>query len=583
MSIFDCFQHIGDVGCTDIPEGIGSFWKGLKKLTEYVPEDIPTGDYSEPAESLEDAEDNETQCAQYDLTDGLSKVSSMPIEDIPRGDYGEPEIVPALVSFRHDQKPECIPTGDYTELEKGKVPEVLAIRTSSKRAAMLPPDISSGLGSREESRDIVALESYVVSQGTWMKYDGVLCLYHSPCWRKLVSEDAALREIRTMLYEYDDIRSSLTASDYHRLYRGLMSHPDIPELSNLEPPCDTINCNDGALNLISFQAHLPCPEDNFFHAFDLSCEQILDPPMRGSYFEMFVDQISAGNPDVRRQLLEMLAIAMTGTQLKYFYVMLGPSNSGKSQWGRFVQELLGRENVESVQSIADFGGRFTTGSLCGKLLASCLDLPNGTLPQNAIGVLKTFCGDDSVKGEVKYKQSFTYYRKPLLMMAGNHSIKVNRAEHEDALFNRMIVVPFADPNVEESERIPELYQRFLDEAPYIVHEACMAYQELAARNWVPTRVPVPAEYAPQEGNQALLAAKAFVEDCISFETGSQVTTAELYDAYLEYAEEEGYPQLNMTSFSRALSKMLKQAIPEAATVKRVNDENVRGYSNITLT
>lgn len=115
------------------------------------------------------------------------------------------------------------------------------------------------------------------------------------------------------------------------------------------------------------------------------------------------------------------------------------------------------------------------------------------------------------------------------------------------------------------------------------HEACMAYQELAARNWVPTRVPVPAEYAPQEGNQALLAAKAFVEDCISFETGSQVTTAELYDAYLEYAEEEGYPQLNMTSFSRALSKMLKQAIPEAATVKRVNDENVRGYSNITLT
>ena len=131
MSIFDCFHHIGDVGCTDIPEGTDGFWEGLKRLTEYAPEDIPTGDYSEPAESLEDAEDNETQCAQYDLTDCLSKVSSMPIEDIPRGNYGEPEIVPALASFCHDQKPERIPTGDYTELEKGKVPEVLAVRTSS--------------------------------------------------------------------------------------------------------------------------------------------------------------------------------------------------------------------------------------------------------------------------------------------------------------------------------------------------------------------------------------------------------------------------------------------------------------------
>ena len=168
------------------------------------------------------------------------------------------------------------------------------------------------------------------------------------------------------------------------------------------------------------------------------------------------------------------------------------------------------------------------------------------------------------------------------MMAGNHSIKVNRAEHEDALFNRMIVVPFADPNVEESERIPELYQRFLDEAPYIVHEACMAYQKLAARNWVPTRVPVPAEYAPQEGNQALLAAKAFVEDCISFETGSQVTTVELYDAYLEYAEEEGYPQLNRTAFGRALSAALRQTVPEAQPAKRVNGQEARGYLNISL-
>ena len=57
-------------------------------------------------------------------------------------------------------------------------------------------------------------------------------------------------------------------------------------------------------------------------------EQVFHPPMRGDYFEMFVSQISVGNPDVRCQLLEMLAIAMTGTQLKYFYVMLGPSNSG---------------------------------------------------------------------------------------------------------------------------------------------------------------------------------------------------------------------------------------------------------------
>ena len=568
MSWLDSFEHITR-GLLALP----AEELGLDRLAEDSNQLLPT-----PAAERKCNSDDAAVKKSVDF----SELLSFEPEEF-RGSFCEDDLQPSSPLFPrlYSQSAEILHVGSYKDAPG--TPDLRLFRLSPiAKQRLAPPDISSGLGSRQESKDIVALGDFVASQAIWMKYDGDLCLYHPPCWRKLENEDAAVREIRTMLYEYDDIRSSLTASDYHRLYRGLMSHPDIPELSNLEPPRDTINCNDGALNLISLQAHLSCPEDNFFHAFDLSCEQILDPPMRGDYFETFAAQIGAGNPDVRRQLLEMLAIAMTGTQLKYFYVMLGPSNSGKSQWGRFVQELLGRENVESVQSIADFGGRFTTGSLYGKLIASCLDLPNGTLPQNAIGVLKTFCGDDSVKGEVKYKQSFTYYRKPLLMLAGNHPIKVNRAEHEDALFNRMIIVPFADPNVEESERIPDLYQHFLDEAPYIVHEACIAYQELAARNWVPTRVPVPAEYAPQEGSQALLAAKAFVEDCVSFEAGSQVTTAKLYDAYLEYAEEEGYPQLNRTAFGRALSAALRQTVPEAQPTTRVNGQEARGYLNISL-
>lgn len=515
------------------------------------------------------------------LRKSLAALRSLPVEDISSGEYRESEIPPALAAFSCDKRSELIPTGQYVELRNAPVPKIIPATTSLKRIAAVP-DISSGLGKREESKNIVALGAYVASHAIWMNYNGCLCRYLSPCWRKLDREDAALREIRTLLSPFDDIRDSLTVSDYRRILDEVFSASDVPVFTDLEPSAYTINCKDGALNLLNAQAHTPCPEDHFFYAFDLSYKQVFHPPMRGDYFEMFVSQISAGNSDVRRQLLEMLAIAMTGTQLKYFYVMLGPSNSGKSQWGRFVQELLGHENVESVQSIADFGGKYTTGSVYGKLLVSCLDLPNGVLPQIAIGVLKTFCGDDSVKGELKFKQSFTYYRKPLVMLAGNHPIKVNHAEHEDALFNRMVIVPFADPNVDESERIPNLYQHFLEEAPYIVHEACLAYQDLAARNWVPTRVPIPEEYATKEGNQSLLAVKAFVEDCISFKADSQVTTAELYEAYADYASDEGYPQVNATAFSRSLSSVINRVIPEAFAVKRVNGCDARGYSHVSL-
>ena len=385
-----------------------------------------------------------------------------------------------------------------------------------------------------------------------------------------------------MLYRHGEIRESLTISDYRKIYSGLLSNPELEAPTRLDTPPYTINCVDGALDLLTLQPHAHRPEDHFFYYFELSWRDVVNPPMRGEYFETFAAQIGNGNPAVRQQLLEMLAIAMTGTQLKHFFAMLGCSNSGKSQWGRFVQELLGRENVETVQSIGDFGARFTTGSLYGKLLVSCLDLPNGILPQTAVGVLKQFCGDDSVKGEMKYRKSFTYYKKPLVMLAGNHPIKVQHADREDALFNRMIVIPFADPGIDASQRIPNLYLRFLEEAPYIVREAAIAFQDLAARNWEPTKVPVPAEYAFQEGDHRVLAVKAFVSACVSSEPKAELSTADLFQAYDSFAFEYGYPKMDANFFSRKLSEVLKESLPEATPTKKVHGKEVRGYTNIAL-
>ena len=79
-------------------------------------------------------------------------------------------------------------------------------------------------------------------------------------------------------------------------------------------------------------------------------------------------------------------------------------------------------------------------------------------------------GDDPVKGERKYHESSTFYEKPLLLFAGNHPIQIPHMEKEQALLNRMIVIPFRNP-VPESSMRQELYKDLLEEAPYIVKEA----------------------------------------------------------------------------------------------------------------
>ena len=451
---------------------------------------------------------------------------------------------------------------------------------SKKKAS--PPNIADGLGKRQEARDLVALEDFLISQADWMLYDDCLCLYQGSCWVEFKDKEKAIREIRRLLDCHGEIRETLTASDYRKIYNGLLSNPKLKVSENLDTPAYTINCLDGTLNLLTLESHAHRPEDYFFYCFDLSVQDVLEPPMHGTYFETYVSQISNNNPGVRQQLLEVLAIAMTGTQLKYFFAMLGPSNSGKSQFPRFMHELLGHQNVGTIRAVGDFDDRFTTSSLYGKLLVTCGDLPNGVLPEGAIGILKQFCGDDAVKGEYKYGKSFTFYKTPLVLLSGNHPIKVRHADHEDALLNRLVIIPFADPGISAAEKIENLYQRFLFEAPYIVHEAAIAFQDLANRNWIPTRVPVPAEYAFQEGDPGLLGIQDFIENCISPKSEAETSTADLFEAYCAFTSECGCHQMNATSFSRSFSSVIKQLIPDASPIKRVQGKDTRGYVNIAL-
>lgn len=582
-NIFDMLAQGEGAGNSSTPDSSEKAAPLLDRLLTQPAEDIPIGQYT-LEEDTDDSNsdvvaDEQEDCG--DFMDSYAEVLAMEPEDLSVTQYDDPETSSALFTFFVDQHPESMSSSRYDELDGAPVPNLIASHTT-KKAKVLPPNIADGLGNRQEAKDFVALEDFLVSQADWMLYDGCLCLFQGSCWVKFKDKDKAIREIRQLLDCYGAIRETLTASDYRRLYYGLLSNPRLEAPENLSTPANTINCLDGTLNLLTLESHSHRPQDYFFYCFNLSVQDVLEPPMHGTYFETYVSQISNNNPGVRQQLLEVLSIAMTGTQLKYFFAILGPSNTGKSQFPRFAQELLGHNNVASISAVHDFGQRFTTSALYGKLLVTCGDLPNGLLPEDAIGVLKQFCGDDAVKGEFKHGASFTFYQKPLVVLVGNHPIKVRHADSEDALLNRLVIIPFADSGVEDAERIKDLYLYFLQEAPYIVHEAAIAFQDLVARNWMPTRVPVPAEYAFQEGDSTLLGIQDFIENCVSSTPGAEVSTADLFQAYCDFTLEDGCYQMNATTFSRSFSAVIKQLIPEATPTKRVHGTDSRGYVNIAL-
>lgn len=440
---------------------------------------------------------------------------------------------------------------------------------------ILPPDISDGLGRNQVKRDLNSLGKYTKDSATWMVNRNELHIFDESHWRKLGLDDA-IRYIRDICSKHQDIAEVMTNSEYKKLYSDLLHDPDLYEGEELISPPGVVNFRD---NEIDFRSNPPNilkhnPSHYFMSYIDVSAEDVLNSSTRGETFERFVSHISNGDERIRTQLLELLSVALTGDQVKHFFVLLGPSNSGKTQWGRFMQELLGHDQVEAVRGIYDLGDRWTTGRLARKKLGLCLDLPNKVLPANAIGMIKQFCGDDPIKGEDKYKDSYTYYQKPLLLFAGNHPIRLPNAHKEEAFWNRMIVVPFANP-VQEEEMELDLYKKLLDEAPYIIREEITAYQELAARNFVFTRTDIPLEYQ-QSGSYSYDSIRDFIQHNLEEQDGAGVSTKELHEAFCIQSGQD----VPINVFSTALSAAIHAVFPHAERVKRINKAGDRGYRHI---
>lgn len=436
------------------------------------------------------------------------------------------------------------------------------------------PNAGEGLRNSLLRCDLTALEAYLCRVQQWAVHQGALCLYTPPCWRRL-DDHAAEVEIRRTLRERG-FDGPLISSDYRELRKMLLLNPDLQVAGDFAPPELCLNLADGTLDVLSGVWRAHDPADGFFSFIDLTLRDISLGESTGA-FDRFAQQVSDGEEDIRRQLLELVGLVVTGYPLKNFFVLVGPSNTGKSQFGRFLGELVGHDYVETIRDIDDFGDKWTMGSLRGKKLVTCLDLPDEPLPPKAIGMVKQLVGDDAVKGEYKGGALFTFYDKPLLLCAGNYPVRLPRIEREQALLNRMVVIPFANP-INPSEEQQHFYLALLDDAPYIINCALEAIRELANRNFQLTRVELPRDYAPREGHEGILSVKAFVDAYCERADGVEVTTAELSRAYLGM---EGAVNLSETEFARLLSSVLEM-VPGVDASKRIGRTERRGYRGIKI-
>ncbi|WP_409969245.1 DUF5906 domain-containing protein [Bengtsoniella intestinalis] len=470
-------------------------------------------------------------------------------------------------------EPLLLPDGqDGTELL-----QALGITTnrSPSKYKPSPPVMQSKPGTKFTDADMVEFAKKCAIALQLMIYKEEAYQYTGTHWKQL-----SVHQLHVALRQYFSERGidgTLVPQTYKSIDWLIRHAPEIQRDEPLPHHSHLLNFTDGTLNLYTGEFYPHMPEDYLLTCLDFAHADI--PCASGETFEQFIACAGQGSELIRRQVLQMLIVALTGLQCKTFFAIIGPSGTGKTQLGRLIASLLGEDTVTSLCGMSSFKDKFALGNIRGKKVILCMDLDDTILPKAAVGMLKQLVGDDAIRIEPKYKDGITVYHKPIFICAGNHPIRLNNLAEEEALLKRMVIIPFMGTPVEE-DRIPQLFEALTEERAYIVGQAILEYSRLMADGCQPIRAEVPDEYQAKDSRIGYDSVKSFLKACCLLKVDASITSEALYQHYCAYCEGEAIP-LDKLEFARLFKSLILAEKLPVQHVKRVASGN-RGYQGLTV-
>ena len=294
-------------------------------------------------------------------------------------------------------------------------------------------------------------------------------------------------------------------------------------------------------------------------------------------FDRFLLEISGGNTAVISLIWEIIGYLLSSDMsAKAFFLLQGVGDSGKSVLGNLISSMFNPEALAHLD-IYRFKDKFATSALLGKRLNICMDLPRARISREAIGVIKSLTGDDTITVERKFRPSESYKSTCKLLFGSNFPLMP--ADSDSAFCARLVTVPFLYP-IPKERQDKHLLEKLLMERSAIAVKALDAYLLLRARNY--QFLQVQGEMCPVTGyiSDAELM-DAFLAGCCMFSDEAYTFTADLLAAYNQFRASRGAPPLTDPAiFSRQLNQFCPR--PIHGKRRRINGANLNGYQGIGL-
>lgn len=258
-------------------------------------------------------------------------------------------------------------------------------------------------------------------------------------------------------------------------------------------------------------------------------------------------------------------------------MLVGRGGEGKSRIGVVLHALLGNSmNTGSIAKVET--NKFARADLENKLVMVDDDMKLEALPQTNI-IKSLVTAELPMDLEKKGVQSYQGTMYARLIGFGNGTMK-SLYDRSLGFFRRQIILTTKDRPPDRVDD-PFLSEKLAEEREGIFLWAFEGLQRLIANDYrftVSDRSQENLKQSIEEGNNVLLFLKS--EGYIAFEDNADTSSAKLYELYSLWCEDNAFPALSKTGFSRQLGLLAKDYGLIKHNNVRYHNSRVWGYRNI---
>ena len=275
-----------------------------------------------------------------------------------------------------------------------------------------------------------------------------------------------------------------------------------------------------------------------------------NPAAYSDLLDHTLDRLACNDPEVRALLEEMVGYCMyRRNELGKAFILIGDKSNGKSTFLHVVKNLLGDQNIASLD-LKELGDRFKTAELFGKL-ANIGDDIGDEFIANA-SVFKKLVTGDRVNVERKGQDPFEFNNYSKFLFSANNIPRIK--DKTGAVQRRLVIVPFDAKFTPNDADFRPFIKDELCEQGSMEYLALLGLQGLKrvlgnAQFTTSSRVQGQLDEYEENNNPIIGFIKEIGLDCIVNEP-----TKTVYRKYKEYCIANNFQALSNIEFSRQITK-----------------------------